>query len=349
MPPATAPRPARPRRARDRRHGLALVLSGVLLLGPALAGCDVRWETPPPSPLVPDATEQARQRAAEQAAELSELAGAAVTGAPEAEAAVLTRVVEVAAEHLVALGGVHDPGPSASAGPSATPTPSGTATVPPAVTTADVLALLGESAASAREDASAVPDGPLGRLLASVATARLLLGDALSAAAALPVDAAEPLEVPAEVPTGVTDRDLVLLTASEDAAGFAWEVAAARSQGDARTTAAARAAQHRARAAAWAVLAGVSGTGTDPRRSAYDLPEALRVPSPAADVAAALAALEDGLAGSYSTLVASAEPGSRDAVVDALVDAARAAAGLRGATSPVPALPGMASPAPTEG
>lgn len=206
-----------------------------------------------------------------------------------------------------------------------------------------VVDLLVETATRAQDDAAVVPDGPLARLLASVATARVLLADALGTAAGAVPDGLDPaVTAPFEVPQtspGVTPTALVTLVQSEDATGMAWEVVAARSSDGARADAEVRAAQHRQRAQDWAELGSVHGTGLDPRRSSYALPAALtQVDAEPAAVTAALATLESGLAQSYATLVVTAEASGRSALIDGLRDAARAATRLTGT---VPAFPGL--------
>ncbi len=98
--------------------------------------------------------------------------------------------------------------------------------------------------------------------------------------------------------------DLATLVESEDAAGYGYEVRAAQSEGDVRTAAVARAAQHRARAQGWALAAGTDGTPQDPRRVAYALPDDT-------DPAAFARHVESGLARTYASLVAAAALTSR--------------------------------------
>ena len=95
------------------------------------------------------------------------------------------------------------------------------------------------------------------------------------------------------------------LVEAEDAAGYGYEVRAAQSEGDVRTAAVARAAEHRARAQGWALAAGTDGTPQDPRRVAYALPDGT-------DAAALARQVESGLAQTYASLVAAAAPTSRD-------------------------------------
>jgi hypothetical protein len=326
------------------------VIAG-LLGAVVLTGCDLRLETPARATPTLDAAQQARQAAAIAAADLADAGVAALASAaaapvaqpgdPAATAAWLQRVVEASTEQLTALGGVWVPFPSAS--PAPTPAAS-SAPSPAAVTVADVVARLVTSSDVAAASADGTSDPDLARLLASVAVGRALLAERLAAAAGLepPVVAATGAELTA-VPAGVAASDLADLIASQDALGYAWEVEAARVDEPARDVAAARAAAHRTAAATWAGLADVAGTGLDPRRAAYDLPDALL--DPAVDDAtrlAALATLEDALADVYTGLVAQAEPGARAPLLAALATAARTAADL---TGQVPALPGTIEPA----
>lgn len=326
--PALPSRPSRPvPRTPGRPGALRRTVAAVTLvtaLGVPLAGCDLRLETDPPAPLVPDATESARQHAVADALALAALADVAARTAPEPVAAALTTVATTSRAHVDALGGVYVPTPGASPTPSPTPTPGAT---PPAAATAepaDVLARLEAAAATARDDAADVPDAALARLLASVATSRTLLGDLLARAAGVERVPHEPFAVPEEVPDGVPASLLTTLVVSEDAAGAAWEVVAARSTDAARTLAAERGAEHRARADAWARLADVAGTGLDPRRAGYDLPDDLVAAADAAEATAAVRALERDLAATYSAAVAAASVDGRAPLVAALVDAARA-------------------------
>ncbi|WNB84908.1 hypothetical protein [Cellulomonas sp. ATA003] len=199
-------RPARPSAA------LGLVLVIVLTL---VAGCGVRLETPPPAAPSPDAQESARQRASADAVALEVLAGPADAPPDPAADPLGAARAAVAADarvHLDALGGLYHPDPAttppadgddtrtttgtstrtdtgtAADATGASPTP-GTAAAPvpePAPAAPEVLAsALTEAAATARADADAVADGPLARLLASIAVNRLLAADRLADASGL--------------------------------------------------------------------------------------------------------------------------------------------------------------------
>lgn len=362
------------------RRGVVAAAVGALVAVP-LAGCDLRWETPPPTVPVADEAESVRQRTTADALSLGVLAErAAAVAADPVVAAVATEVDLAADAHLEALGGIYVPFPSSTAEvPGATAAPTGSATDSPAPTdpgatspatetasptppaadpvqaATELVALLTETAASARADAGAVADGRLARLLAAVAANRLLLAESLAAAAGLPAPAGAPTAgtdvteggtapgvfvVPESVPTGVSEADVATLVQSEDAVGLAYEVVAARSADEARARSAARAAEHRDHAQAWAEAAGIAGTGLDPRRTSYALAPVITDPAgdPAA-VTAELARLEGDLAVTYASLVPQAEPGSRTPLVDALVATTREHARLSGVTPLFPGLP----------
>lgn len=332
--PTAAPGAAHPPRRTPARHALAALAVAALgaVLAAPLAGCGVRLETPAPVAPSPDAAELLRDRSAAQAADLAELARGAAPGADDASAAVLTRVATDSDTHTAAFGGVY------VAFPGATPSPTSPPTEEPAPpSAAAVLAALRAAEQDARTDAATVPEAPMARLLAAVAIDRALLVDALAAV----VEGAAPelgeVTVPTELPTGMDAQTAAVLVESEDALGMAWEVAAARADGDARERDAERAALHRARAEAWAAAADLDGTGTDPRRSAYDLPDALTSADAAPDVVGtALGELEARLGADYADLAVTLAPDARLPVLEAAVEAYRRAAGLGASIGPLP-------------
>ena len=267
--PVTSPDawPVRRRRARAFRTAApALVLAAVVLL---TSGCDLRLETPPPPQLVPDAVETARQRTVADSVALGVLADHASVDSEEAVSALLVDVATAADLHVTALGGVYVPAPT---DPEVAATPSPTLSPGPAsaegADPGDVLALLRETAASARADAAAVPDGQLARVLASVSAARTALADALARAGvpdvpgalpetptAPPPDDEDPTggsgltgravpTVPETLPPGMGTGTTGLVVQSEDGLAVAWEVLGARVP-ELRDTAAARAAAQR--------------------------------------------------------------------------------------------------------
>lgn len=344
-------RTADPRRAPRVRAAVAGLLAAAL----ALAGCaELRLETPPPATPSPDAVEQVRDRTARDATELAALATEAALTAPEAVATVLGRVAEVCLAHAEALGGVYEPFPGGTAeatGPAA-PDAGARSTVAPTPTpapadAATVRTALAAAATAARSDADTVLDGDLARLLASVRVGRALLAEALDAAVVAaggaPDPAAAPVPtawtVPDAVPAGIDAADVVALVQSEDAAGLVWEVVAARSADAGRAEAAAHAVLHRERADAWAVAAAIARGPQDPRRAAYDLPDALTVDGATVEAMLAVATeVEVSLGVTYTSLVARADAGARGPFLDGMLDQLRR--GLA-AGAPVPAFPGL--------
>jgi hypothetical protein len=359
---AGAPPPAR---IGPAPGGRAALLAAAVL---ALTACGVRLETPPPPPPTPDAAEILRQRTVADALLLQELA--ATTDHPDPAVQVVVDAVEEAAgAHVDALGGVYDPGtgpdepaPDPAEGASA-PSPGGApsptdgsgtpqaddADGPDPAGADDAVGLLAATLTGTAETALAsadeAADGPLARLLGAVAANRLVLGERLTAAVDGPDGAVGTRTAawdvvdpdPGALPPGLAEPSAVPLVTAEDLAGQAWEVVAARRDGDSRAAAADRAAAHRARAQAWAEAAAVAGSGLDPRRTSYALPAGV-LSGDAGAAASDLAALETRLADAYASLVAQADPGARGPLVAASADAAAAAAAL---TGDVPVLPGM--------
>lgn len=183
-------RPDRPRRPR--------VLAGLLAVGTVvlLSGCGLRWETEPPAEPVPDAAEQARRTAVDDALALADAAADATAGAAEPVAAVLDLVGSTADVQVSALGGVYDSGLAGTGTASPSPTPSATAGATPA----EVLALLGSAASEARADARDADEPGLARLLAAVAASRAQLAARL--AEALGTEAPAVDAEPEGLPTG---------------------------------------------------------------------------------------------------------------------------------------------------
>jgi hypothetical protein len=318
------------------RTRLALHAAGAVAALLLLTGCGLRLETPEPEPLVPDELEIVRADNAAAAANLRAMAEEAAAGAPPEVSPVLARIATSSAAHHDALGGTYEPFPDAPP----TPTPTATSAPTPPALPQDVLAALTAGAAAARSDADAAVDGPMARLLAAISVNRWLLADELATALGTVAGPKVAFVVPTELPEGMTVQQATVLVQSEDAAGLAWEVVAARSLDADRDRAAARAAAHRERAQAWAEASGVAGAGADPRRSAYALPEALgdAAATPGMRLAA-LGEVEGALADSYMSLVAHAPAGARAALMDGVLDGVRAQ--VAGGAA-VPAFPGLA-------
>lgn len=356
---------SRPRRT-PRPGGRLLAAVTVLATGVLAAGCGVRLETPPPTEPSPDAVEELRAGAVDDALAVADLVADVTPGVTDpATLAALEEAAAFAEQHADALGGVYDSGlddldlpagdPTATAPAGDTDEPAddaagteeggsaadgaeedGTTDAPGdvAATTDDVVVALVEAAQRTGASADAAPDAGLARLLASVAASEHVSAQRLaaltgSAAAGELVTTAPPVE---EAPAGIGAADLATLVETEDAAGYAYEVRAAQSEDDARTAAVARAAEHRARGQAWALAAGTDGTAQDPRRVAYVLPDD-------ADVAALARQVESGLAQTYASLVAAAAPTSRAEAVALLVDSWASAVAWGEAPVAFPGLP----------
>lgn len=306
----------------------------------ALGGCGLRLETPPPAEPSPDAAEQVRARTAEDALDLVAVASAARPGAPDPVAAVLDDVVRFSGAHARELGGHYDSGL-----PEPTPTGPPTPTTVPAVAPVEVWAGLRRAAATAIDDAEAEAeaDPNMARLLAAVGVARAELAARLADALADGVPQPEPTPAPevtsrAEptgVPDGLTADDVRTLALVHDQAGYGLEVVAAKLDGDARATAVAAAARHRAAAARWALRGGFADAETDPRRPVYALPADIDDPVAAAALAADL---ETAVAQAASAPLVHAVPTARGELLGEL-EAATAAA--RGWGAPPTAFPGL--------
>lgn len=200
--------PLRARPTGDRAPGRrSRAVAGVLAAGVVLllSGCGLRWETEPPAEPVPDAAEDARRTAVDDALALAEAAQAAAAGAGEPVAAVLTLVVDAASTQVDALGGVYDSGLPDPEPDADAPSPTATATTAPVATPADVLGQLGAAASTARADALTAEDPGLARLLASVATSRAQLTDRLAAALGVEAPAVDAAPGPGWTSGGAAD------------------------------------------------------------------------------------------------------------------------------------------------
>lgn len=354
-------RPDPSRASTGRTSGPGRRLASALAAGLALAlcagttaACDLRREGAAAITPSPDATEEVRQRAAQQASALAASAatleeslragGAAAVGAPAADAAALATALagvrEAARTHLDGLGGVWVPFPAETSPAPQSPSGAGGSSAAPSTgpDAASLVADLTTAGAAAQTDAAAVEDGRLARLLASIGLADELWAARLAQLCGLPAP-----EAPAAVApdaAGLSAETLAPLIASEDALGAAWELDAARSQDAARDAAASLAAAHRTVARTWAQAAGGDGVAGDPRRAAYDLPTVLTDPASAPEArTAVLAGLEDRLGGDWLDLVEQAAPGARGPFVSAARVAVTRAIALSGAAIPV--LPGV--------
>ncbi|WP_194522477.1 DUF4439 domain-containing protein [Cellulosimicrobium sp. JZ28] len=345
----------RARRTRPAaRAGRLLAVVTVLATGVLAAGCGVRLDTPPPTEPSPDTVEVLRSGAVDDALAVAALVADVTPRVTDPTAlAVLGEAAAFAEQHVDALGGVYDSGledPAEPEGDVAGDAGTGTAgtdvagdagtgtaapgtPAPGTATTDDVVTALVGAAERTGAAADASPDARLARLLASVAASEHVSAQRLAAATGSTAAAglADPLPVD-EAPGGVGAADLATLVEAEDAAGYGYEVRAAQSEGDVRTAAVARAAQHRARAQGWALAAGTDGTPQDPRRVAYALPDGT-------DAAALARQVESGLAQTYASLVAAAAPTSRAEAVALLADAWASAVAWGEAPVAFPGLP----------
>jgi hypothetical protein len=345
--------PNGPRARTRRRSGLtALALTCAIIL----SGCGVRLETPPPTEPVPDAAEVVRRTAVADALLVAEQAetAAAADGVKADIAAELTVISEVAIVQAEQLGGEYDSGLGdiVSERSGASPSASMPEQTPRAVVTS-----LRDAATRTRAAADQAQLGPLGRLLASISASQTQYARSLAKLTgtkgpALPSTqipepaepSAEPSDAedtaatlasaeagPAAVPTGLSAEELSALILAEDSAGYALEVRAAREDGTVRTEAYERAQVHRARAQAWALVAGIDSTDQDPRRVAYAVPG-----SATTDLARDL---EADLAQNYATLIGVAEPGTRAVLVALLTETTLAGAEWGAPAVPFPGLP----------
>jgi hypothetical protein len=310
-----------------------------------LAACGLRVETPPPVEPSPDAVEQIRARTVADSLALSASATAAALppdGAVEPVAPVLADVTGFSDQHADQLGGVY-----VSGLPAPTDSPTRTSE-PTAASVAEVLEQLASATRTALTDADAVTDGPLARLIASVATSRGELATRLAQATGAEVpslvpDATTPTAGPTPSPDpstpagdALSSTEVGVLALVHDEAGYGFEVIAAKLSADQRATAEAAAASHRARSEDWAAAAGIDGTGQDPRRASYTLPAGLDDPT----VATALGrTLETAVADAYANAVAQAGPGGRAPLIQGLHRATVDAAVWGATPVPFPGLP----------
>jgi hypothetical protein len=154
--------------------------------------------------------------------------------------------------------------------------------------------------------------------------------------------ATSPSPDPEVPPLGLTVTDFATIVLAEDAARYAFEVGAAKADGDLRTGLLALAQKHGSRAQAWALLGGIAGTAQDPRRVAYELPRD-------GDVPTLVATVEAGLAANYAGLIATTGAGTRAILINLLIDSAQTLNAWGAAPVTFPGIspePASASPAP---
>lgn len=313
---------------------------GSTVLLATLAGCGLRLEAPPPELPSPDAAEVARQGAAARAEALADLASDTAAGLPDAVvAAALDRVADDAAAHAAALGGVWSPPTWAEPTPDDS-TPDAADVTPAIPDAGTVLDAVLNGAVLTCADAVVSADPDLAVLLASICLAQEDAGRDLAAAIAVetpPVRPAPTSDGGDSAAEALGDVGAALgLARALDAAGYALEVAAARTTGADREVLAARAAGHRADAQALVAAAGALGTTNDPRRAAYDL-DAVR----SSNAAALAAAVETDVLAAWAAAFGDAPLEARAAVLDEMATAHAAGQGWGAPSSAFPGLPDL--------
>ncbi|HLS49116.1 MAG TPA: hypothetical protein VK024_03915 [Actinomycetaceae bacterium] len=328
----------------------ALYVLGVAALV-LTSGCSVRLATPEPEVPLADEAERLRQSAARTSAELARLAeGVAAADVDEATRRAARAVGEASMQHVAALGGVWEPwpgaGPEATAYPAdPTETPSagrspddptdapspGYSPAAPTTAANDLAAALHQGITEARDQAIAASSSAAAELYGAIAVRRLWAGHDLAAA----------LGEPAPAPPAPPDPDELAalfdasLAARVDGARFAFEVVAARSQGDQRQSALERVAELEQLAAQ---------ASTDVTAPVYDVQapvrEAPTASSEAASSATAALAAQAEL-DVLAALVAAIGPAPSAARDGVLAAAERAALAARSWGAEPPPLPGL--------
>ncbi|MEP7765223.1 DUF4439 domain-containing protein [Sanguibacter sp. 25GB23B1] len=340
---------------------------GTLLAVAVLSGCGIRLESPAIPELAPDADEISRQAMVADSIAIRDEATEALLSVPAESpaAASLQQVADFAVLHVDALGGEYVSGLSHTSGSGESEADASTQTsldpetltdepldgaVPPEestpvvpATSSSVVSLLAQSSARARGSLATPVDGPLARLYVSIAASQIESARALAAAAGIELVLPEAFgtALPTSLPANLSTADLTTLVRSEDSAGYAYEVAAARLPAESRTLSLARAAAHRERGQEWAELASVAETSTDPRQVAYDLPDGTDGGAPLSGVEVIVpfaAGLESTLTTTYTTLAGQVAPEERAVFLDLVVDTYATA---RVFSAPLLAFPGM--------
>lgn len=297
---------------RTVRTGSMTVVAALLVL--VLSGCGIRVETPPPSEPVPDALEIARRAAAADVIAIVDVASGAVESLTQDDPAhvIIDEILTASTVHLAQLGGEYDSGLDSDPAPD----PSSDGSDGPDPGLEAVVDRLAQAYSRTRGALESTPDPGLARLMASIATFQLTSARSLAASAELELPTVVvpgTPDMPRVPPTGISSSDLTPLILSEDAAGYAYEVLAARLLDAPRVAALARASVHRSRSDAAAAAAQVARTNQDPRRVAYELPE-----DPTDE--AFVRSLELNLADSYASLIALAVEEERVVYFDLLID-----------------------------
>lgn len=368
----TSPRVRRGRTLSERLR----VMIGTLLAVAVLGGCGIRLESPAIPELAPDADEISRQAMVADAIAIRDEATEALLTVPADSPAgvALQQVADFAVLHVDALGGEYVSGLSHTSGSGESETDASTQTSvdpdtlteepsddpsavadelpegalpaeepPVPATSSTVVSLLAQSSSRARGSLATPLDGPLARLYVSIAASQVESARTLAAAAGVEFVLPETFgtALPTALPANLSTSDLMTLVRSEDSAGYAYEVAAARLPAESRTLSLARAAAHRERGQEWAELASVAETTTDPRQVAYDLPDGADGGPPLSGVEVIVpfaAEVESTLTVTYTTLAGEVAPEERAILLDLVVDSHAAA---RAFSAPLVAFPGM--------
>ncbi|MCL1801982.1 MAG: ferritin-like domain-containing protein [Promicromonosporaceae bacterium] len=312
------------------RAGLAACCALVLLV--LLGGCtDLRLDTAPPTEPIPDAFELVRRTAVDDVLFLIARAESALSGDLDEPIRVeLERVIADAQAHYAALGGTYVSGLELEAGegvaageggeagggavgagvvpaPGADPA----ANLVEAATWPQVAESLFAAGLVNRVTANEVPSGDVARLLAAIGTNQTIhaitlweLGGNYTAQYLIPENPTEIVD-----PAGVTVSDFQAIIKSEDAARFAFEVAAARNEGDVRAMLLLLSREHGERAAYWALASHVTGTDQDPRLVAYQVPAGMTASE-------LVMFLEVGISEIWADLIPVAAAGTRTLVIE---------------------------------
>lgn len=288
-------------------------------------GCSIRLETATPSELVPTTNELARQAMVNDLELLNaDVAGALALGQSKKTTKVLDTVQERTTAREEAIGGIYVSGLPDVGGEIATTEPDPELT-PTGVSgeeqlQATITRLL-DSSARVRSSLDIAEDTGLARALASIAIGQTI--EARSLAKTVGAEVTMPQSLTAQTWTSdapnLDESTLLALAASEDYAGYAFEVAAAMSSTDSRAQKLTLARSHRDAAEELVILAGVNGTSQDPRRSAYALPlelDADKYVATPEELTALLQSLETSLAQDYFTLIGDVEPTERALLFD---------------------------------
>ena len=288
----------------------------MLVLLVTLSACGLRLDTPPPPVPTPGPTESARAEFVSATQDLIEQARSAAQRAEGDLAAELNALAEASQEHLEAMGGTWTPPPRPSSPGSATPssspgnaTPSGNSSTQPQATAEDVLGTLTDLTENSEVLAQDIWSGQTATLIASITVYRDGARHRLRAELDQNDEpAGEPAQLPQDLGSAATE-----LCRTLDGLGYAYEVRAARSNGDHRTEAAQRAEGYRTLARQVAEAAGLAGTESDPRSASYDI---------GTDLAETITSWQAELVPAWLALIGDAQPQDRPVLLSHAQEAA---------------------------